>query len=201
MKLIFTVIIAVGLDLLFGDPPGLIHPVVLMGKCISRMDRSLRKHFPEDEDGEFRAGRLMALAMVFGTFCVTGGILLIIGIISPVLAFIIKFILAFVSAFIVTSLVELIASYMINLTSWEYVENGKRNSPWYYSASEGYEVNFQGRIALKSSLRFGIGSMFLLYLLQPAIQKFSTKKKVFKIVGSLLLVVFVADCIITFGLY
>ena len=64
MKLIFTVIIAVGLDLLFGDPPGLMHPVVLMGKCISRMDRSLRKHFPEDEDGEFRAGRLMALAMV-----------------------------------------------------------------------------------------------------------------------------------------
>ena len=121
--------------------------------------------------------------------------------ISPVLAFIIKFILAFVSAFIVTSLVELIASYMISPTSWGYVENGKRNSPWYYSASEGYEVNFQGRIALKSSLRFGIGSMFLLYLLQPAIQKFSTKKKVFKIVGSLLLVVFVADCIITFGLY
>ena len=71
MKLIFTVIIAVGLDLLFGDPPGLMHPVVLMGKCISRMDRSLRKHFPEDEDGEYRAGRLMALAMVFGTFCVT----------------------------------------------------------------------------------------------------------------------------------
>lgn len=87
MKLIFTVIIAVGLDLLFGDPPGLMHPVVLMGKCISRMDRSLRKHFPEDEDGEFRAGRLMALAMVLGTFCLTGGILLIIGLISPVLAF------------------------------------------------------------------------------------------------------------------
>ena len=54
MKLIFTVIIAVGLDLLFGDPPGLMHPVVLMGKCISRMDSSLRKHFPEDEDGEFQ---------------------------------------------------------------------------------------------------------------------------------------------------
>ena len=90
MKLIFTVIIAVGLDLLFGDPPGLMHPVVLMGKCISRMDSSLRKHFPEDEDGEFRAGCLMALVMVLGTFCLTGGILLVIGIISPVLAFLLN---------------------------------------------------------------------------------------------------------------
>ena len=68
MKLVLTVVLAVVLDLLFGDPPGLMHPVVLMGKCISRMDRSLRTHFPEDPDGEFRAGRLMALAMVLPGF-------------------------------------------------------------------------------------------------------------------------------------
>ncbi|MBP3879052.1 MAG: cobalamin biosynthesis protein CobD [Lachnospiraceae bacterium] len=90
MKLVFTVIFAVVLDLLFGDPPGLMHPVVLMGKCISRMDRSLRTHFPEDPDGEYRAGRLMALTMVLGTFVLTGGILWIVGIISPVIAFLLN---------------------------------------------------------------------------------------------------------------
>lgn len=90
MKLVVTVIFAVVLDLMFGDPPGLMHPVVLMGKCISRMDRSLRTHFPEDPDGEFRAGRLMALTMVLGTFVLTGGILWIVGIISPVIAFLLN---------------------------------------------------------------------------------------------------------------
>ena len=90
MKLVLTVVLAVVLDLLFGDPPGLMHPVVLMGKCISRMDRSLRTHFPEDPDGEFRAGRLMALAMVVGTFVLTGGILWIAGLISPVIAFLLN---------------------------------------------------------------------------------------------------------------
>ena len=90
MKLVFTVVLAVVLDLLFGDPPGLMHPVVLMGKCISRMDRSLRTHFPEDSDGEFRAGRLMALTMVLGTFVLTGGILWIVGTISPVIAFLLN---------------------------------------------------------------------------------------------------------------
>ncbi|MCR5736074.1 MAG: putative ABC transporter permease [Eubacterium sp.] len=120
--------------------------------------------------------------------------------VSTILAFCVKFILAFIAAFVVTSLVELVASYIISPTSWEYVENGKNNAPWFYSAKEGYDINFQGRIALKSSLRFGIGSMFLLYGLQPLINKFSTKAKAFKFVGSVLLLVFVIDCIVTFVL-
>ena len=118
--------------------------------------------------------------------------------VSTILAFVIKLILAFVAAFIVTSVVELAASYIINPTSWEYVKNGENNPPWYYSANEGYGINFQGRIALKSSLRFGIGSIFLLYILQPLVNKFSTKKKVFNTVGSLLMIIFVIDCIVTF---
>ena len=118
--------------------------------------------------------------------------------VSIILAFAVRMILAFIAAFIITSLVELAVSYMLSPTSWEYVENGTSNPPWYYSANEGYNINFQGRIALKSSLRFGIGSIFLLYGLEPIIDKFSTKNKVFKIVGTLLLIVFIIDCIVTF---
>ncbi|MBE5957794.1 MAG: hypothetical protein E7254_02900 [Lachnospiraceae bacterium] len=117
---------------------------------------------------------------------------------SVILAFVVKFILAFIAAFLITSLVELAVSYMVSPNSWEYVENGTNNPLWFYSADDGYNINFQGRIALKSSLRFGIGSIFLLYVLEPIIDKFSTKKKAFKIVGSLLLITILIDCIITF---
>lgn len=118
--------------------------------------------------------------------------------VSTIFSFVVKLVLAFIAAFIVTSLVELTASYIINPTSWEYVGNEKNNPPWFYSANEGYGINFQGRIALKSSLRFGIGSMFLLYVLQPLIDKVSTKNKVFKTFGSMLLIAFLVDCIVTF---
>ena len=112
---------------------------------------------------------------------------------SKRLEFIIKLILAFIAAFVITTLVELIGSYIINPTSWD-------NGPWYYGVEEGYKINFQGRIALKSSLRFGAGSLFLLYVLQPFIDKFSEKRKLFTIVSSTLLIVFLIDSIVTFVL-
>ena len=117
--------------------------------------------------------------------------------ISATTLFVVKIILVFLAAFVVTSTVELAASYIISPTSWEYIGNGQKNPPWFYSADEGYDINFQGRIALKSSLRFGMGSVFLLYVLLPAIDSFSTKKKPFKIVGSLLLLFFIIDCMAT----
>lgn len=110
---------------------------------------------------------------------------------SKTMEFIIKLILAFIAAFVITTLVELIGSYMINPTSWD-------NGPWYYGVEEGYKINFQGRIALKSSLRFGAGSLVLIYVLQPLIDIFSRKKKLFTIVSSALLIVFLIDCIMTF---
>lgn len=112
---------------------------------------------------------------------------------SKMLELIIKLILAFIAAFVITTLVELIGSYIINPNSWD-------DGPWYYGVDEGYKINYQNRIALKSSLRFGAGSLFLLYVLQPLIDKFSRKKKLFTIVSSALLIVFLIDCIMTFVL-
>lgn len=61
------------LDLLIGDPVQLmkVHPVVLMGKCISFLEKVLRKAFPKTEKGELTAGTLMAFIMLFGTFGAT----------------------------------------------------------------------------------------------------------------------------------
>ncbi len=62
------------LDLLFGDPPGLPHPVVLMGKMISLLEKGLRRAFPATGRGERAAGAVLALAMPLLTFLITGGI-------------------------------------------------------------------------------------------------------------------------------
>ena len=62
------------IDLLVGDPRWLVHPVVIMGKCISFLEKRLRAVFPKTPDGERKAGIVMALIMVFGTLGFTGAL-------------------------------------------------------------------------------------------------------------------------------
>ncbi|WP_250228073.1 adenosylcobinamide-phosphate synthase CbiB [Anaeropeptidivorans aminofermentans] len=49
------------LDMLFGDPKWLYHPVIAIGKLISFMERGLRKLFPKDSKGELAAGFFLAV--------------------------------------------------------------------------------------------------------------------------------------------
>ncbi len=51
------------LDLLLGDPAWMPHPVVAMGKAITRMEKRLRAWFPKTEQGERAAGRCMAFLL------------------------------------------------------------------------------------------------------------------------------------------
>ncbi len=51
------------LDALLGDPLRRLHPVVLMGKLISFLEKQLRAHFPKTPQGERTAGRIMALCV------------------------------------------------------------------------------------------------------------------------------------------
>ena len=50
-----------GLDCLFGDPMSRLHPVVLMGKLISFLEKKLRAKFPKTPREEQTAGSIMAL--------------------------------------------------------------------------------------------------------------------------------------------
>ena len=61
-----------------------------------------------------------------------------------------------------------------------------------------FAFNFQGRIALNPSIRFGIGGMVFLYVLQPLFVKLTEKmsKKTFNIVTGILAVLFLADVIV-----
>lgn len=69
MRVILAALCGFGLDLLLGDPAALtaIHPVVLMGRCISALEARLRRAFPPTEKGEQRAGLLLAAVLPLGT--------------------------------------------------------------------------------------------------------------------------------------
>ncbi len=71
------------LDLLFADPAKLPHPVVIIGKGITLLERCLRKIFPKTDGGERAAGRTMAAVIVVVTYAVTMGLCLIAWIIHP----------------------------------------------------------------------------------------------------------------------
>ena len=75
------------LDLLLGDPEKLLHPVVVMGKAISRLEKILRAGFPKTPRGERAAGFVLALLLPVGTLTVTILALWAVGLIHPVLRF------------------------------------------------------------------------------------------------------------------
>ena len=59
------------LDLLFGDPAWLPHPVVYMGKAISALERRLRARLPRTPQGELLGGAILAFCLPVGTFLLT----------------------------------------------------------------------------------------------------------------------------------
>lgn len=64
--------------------------------------------------------------------------------------------LVFIGIVIVTTVIELAASYIMEFIRGDWM--------WDYTR---FSFNFQGRVALNPSIRFGIGGMIILYLLHP----------------------------------
>ena len=84
--LLFELSIVFGflLDLLFADPPKMPHPVVIIGKCITVLEKALRKIFPKTAGGERTAGRVMAAIITILTYAVTMGLCIAAWIVHPV---------------------------------------------------------------------------------------------------------------------
>ena len=59
------------LDALFGDPAWLPHPVVLMGRCISALEKHLRTALPKTPRGELVGGAAVAAVLPLGTLSST----------------------------------------------------------------------------------------------------------------------------------
>lgn len=85
MEILITAAAGFALDLLLGDPAWMPHPVVLMGKCISKLEKLLRRVFPKTEKGELLAGAVLAAALPLGTLAVTLCVLWLLGNIHPAL--------------------------------------------------------------------------------------------------------------------
>lgn len=83
-------VVSLLLDALLGDPLRLPHPVVFMGKCIERLETSLRRRFPGTERGERLAGLVMVLLMTFGTLAVSGAVVLLAGRVHAVLRWLVE---------------------------------------------------------------------------------------------------------------
>ncbi len=78
------------LDMAFGDPYWLYHPVRLIGKLISLGEKITRRLFPKNHQGEVAAGGVMALGVVAVSFFVPFIILSLCRRIHPGVAFIVE---------------------------------------------------------------------------------------------------------------
>lgn len=75
------------LDLLFGDPRWMPHPVVAMGKMITGLEKTLRKRFGKAPRGELCAGACLAVFLPVFWFAVPALCLWGLGLLHPLLRF------------------------------------------------------------------------------------------------------------------
>lgn len=96
-------------------------------------------------------------------------------------------IIVFLGIVAVATGMELIGSYIMEWTTGSWM--------WNY---ERFSFNFQGRIALNPSIRFGIGGMIFMYAVQPLFEKFTDKlsAKALGILSGSLAIILAADAIV-----
>lgn len=94
----------------------------------------------------------------------------------------------FVSCMLLATILELLTSYLCEaiMGTW----------PWQTYAN--YRYNFQARIALSPSIRFGIGGIVFLYVLQPLFEKLVGKLSIKKqsVIVKIILTIFLTDMIV-----
>ena len=99
--------------------------------------------------------------------------------------------LVFIGIVLITTAIELAASYIMESTHGEWLWDYRR-----------FAFNFEVRIALNPSIRFGIGGMVFLYVLQPLFKKLTAKMsdRTLYMVSLILFILLIADVIFTFCL-
>ncbi len=87
MTILYAVLCGFLLDLLLADPLWMPHPVVYMGKAISRLEKALRRLFPQTPKGELLAGSVLAFLLPAASFGVSFCAIYLVGRLHPGLAF------------------------------------------------------------------------------------------------------------------
>lgn len=88
--LFYQLIVAFILDIIFGDPYWLYHPIRLIGKLISLTEKFLRSVFPKTKKGERIAGAFLLVIVVGVTFAVSFFILFGLGKIHPWVRYVVE---------------------------------------------------------------------------------------------------------------
>ena len=98
--------------------------------------------------------------------------------------------LIFLGCMTIATLIELATSYICEWTM----------GYWPWQTYVDYEYNFQGRIALSPSIRFGLGGTAFLYILQPLFEKITKimGSKVVRYVAATVGIIFLSDVVYTF---
>lgn len=81
------------LDMLFGDPPNIVHPVCAIGNIISKTEHILRNHFDKTEKEEKKAGIFLVTIVLTITLTITTLLLFLMKILSKWAAFLTEIIL------------------------------------------------------------------------------------------------------------
>ncbi len=101
----------------------------------------------------------------------------------------IKPLLVFVGCMLLATAIELGTSYLLEAIT----------GSWPWQTYVDYTINFQGRIALSPSIRFGFGGLLFLYILQPLFERFVGRMspKIQQWMSAVLLILFLMDCAAT----
>lgn len=67
---LLALILGFGLDLIFGDPNWLYHPICVIGNMIAFLEKKIRKIFPKSERGELAGGTLEVILVCLISFAV-----------------------------------------------------------------------------------------------------------------------------------
>ena len=100
-----------------------------------------------------------------------------------------KPLIVFLGCMAVATGIELLTSYLLEWLT----------GSWPWQTYVDYGINFQGRIALSPSVRFGLGGIFFLFVLQPLFQRLvgalspTVRTWVFRVI----LCLFLLDCALT----
>lgn len=87
MTVVYAALCGFVIDILLGDPARMPHPVVFMGRCISALEKSLRRIFPKTPKGELAGGVILAAVLPLGTLVFTGLCVWGLGLVHPALGF------------------------------------------------------------------------------------------------------------------
>lgn len=101
----------------------------------------------------------------------------------------VRLLLTFLGCMLVATAIELAASYLLEWLT----------GSWPWQTYVDYKINFQGRIALSPSVRFGLGGLLFLFVLQPLFERATDRLPVRarRTLSQIVTVVLLADLCLT----